>query len=61
MENNPFLILIVLDPPSVYDHTAHFGVLQKLLRPYQFDFMFLRSLPEKLDTIGREKKSLKKV
>ena len=27
-----------------------------IVGPYQFDFMFLRSLPEKLDTVGRGKK-----
>ena len=33
---------------------------KSLVRPYQFDFMFLRSLPEKLDTVGRGKKRKKK-
>ena len=34
-------------------------VLPRTVRPYQFDFMFLRSLPETLDTAGREKKEKK--
>ena len=45
-----YLIMIVV----VGNVTACIECKDILLRPYQFDFMFLRSLPEKLDMVGRE-------